>query len=143
MMRRRGKRLGRLGLVARGRWLRRVRRFAAAGAVFWALCGSAGNAQSKGVAASQQTAAATGGVLAGKAIFDRQCGICHYAASAAQKIGPGLKGLYARGQLPKGKRADDLGVTRWIANGGKKMPGFKDVLKPGQIRDLIAYLKTL
>lgn len=34
-------------------------------------------------------------------------------------------------------------MRAWIESGGKDMPGFKDTLKPNEIRDLLAYLRTL
>lgn len=82
-------------------------------------------------------------ISAGKTTFAQRCTICHYAESAAQKIGPGLAGLYARRKFANGKGVDDASLARWIESGGKNMPGFKDALKPNQIRDLIGYLKTL
>lgn len=82
-------------------------------------------------------------VASGKAVFDQRCEICHYTESTAQKIGPGLKGLYARMRFAGGEKVKDAVVTHWIETGGKNMPGFKDVLKPAQINSLIAYLKTL
>ena len=36
-----------------------------------------------------------------------------------------------------------LGLAKWIEDGGKDMPGFNETLKPGQVRALIAYIKTL
>jgi mono/diheme cytochrome c family protein len=34
-------------------------------------------------------------------------------------------------------------MIRWIENGGKDMPPMKDTLKPGEIRALVSYLRTL
>ena len=82
-------------------------------------------------------------ITAGQMIFNERCAICHYDGSAAQKIGPGLKGLYARGKFADGRKVDDTGMAGWIEKGGKDMPGLKDVLKPAEIRTLIGYLKTL
>ena len=79
----------------------------------------------------------------GQALFNERCAICHYDQSAAQKMGPGLKGIFARGKFADGKKVDDAGMTGWIEKGGKDMPGLKDVLKPAEIRELIGYLKTL
>ncbi len=31
----------------------------------------------------------------------------------------------------------------WIENGDSQMPGMKDVLEPQQIKDVVAYVKTL
>jgi cytochrome c len=80
--------------------------------------------------------------VAGKELFNQHCASCHFAETAAQKIGPGLKGLYTR-PFSDGKKVTDASLTRWIDAGGKDMPGFADTIKPGQIRQLISYIKTL
>ena len=98
-------------------------------------------AQAQGRAAAISIEAA--GTGRGQALFAERCAICHYDQSAAQKIGPGLKGIYARGKFAGGKKVDDAGMAGWIEKGGKDMPGLKDVLKPADIRALISYLKTL
>lgn len=79
----------------------------------------------------------------GKALFDSKCAVCHYSASTAKKIGPGLKNLFRRGTYSNGAPVDDASLERWIEKGGKNMPGFKDSLRAEQVRDLIAYLKIL
>ena len=79
----------------------------------------------------------------GKDLFNQHCASCHFTETMAQKIGPGLKGLYKRQTFADGKKVTDATVTRWIEAGGKDMPGFKENLKPEQIRALISYLKTL
>lgn len=98
-------------------------------------------------AQSQGKAAAASGnspqTAAGQMIFNERCSICHYDQSAAQKLGPGLKGIYARGRFADGKKVDDASMAGWIEKGGKDMPGLKDTLKPAEIRTLISYLKTL
>lgn len=80
---------------------------------------------------------------AGKGLFQQHCASCHFAEATAQKIGPGLKGLYARLKFSNGKKVTEASLTRWIEAGGKNMPGFADTIKPGQIRQLISYIKTL
>jgi cytochrome c len=80
---------------------------------------------------------------AGKELFNRHCASCHFAETAAQKIGPGLKGLYVRLTFSDGKKVTDAGLAKWIEAGGKNMPGFADTIKPGQIHQLISYIKTL
>ena len=107
------------------------------------LCLAAGaviSAQSQGkpAAVSSETAESATGL----ALFNERCAICHYDQSSAQKMGPGLKGLYARGKFADGKKVDDMSMAGWIEKGGKDMPGLKDVLKPADIRALISYLKT-
>ncbi|MFY9585704.1 MAG: cytochrome c [Candidatus Acidiferrales bacterium] len=78
----------------------------------------------------------------GKKLFNTQCAICHYSASPAKKIGPGLRGLAKRGTYADGKLVD-ASLRGWIENGGKSMPGFKGALNAEQIRNLVAYMKTL
>jgi cytochrome c len=81
--------------------------------------------------------------VAGKELFNQHCASCHFAETAAQKIGPGLKGMYTRLTFSDGKKVTDAGLAKWIDAGGKNMPGFADTIKPGQIRQLISYIKTL
>lgn len=83
-------------------------------------------------------------VARGKDVFDKKCGLCHYADSDAKKIGPGLKGLSKRGTFTiKNEKVTDESLKAWIENGDSLMPPFKDVLEPAQIKDVIAYVKTL
>jgi cytochrome c len=82
-------------------------------------------------------------VASGQKIYGKQCEICHYATSKAKKIGPGLANIYPGGKFSNGKKVDDAAMRVWIESGGKDMPGFKETLKPNEIRDLIAYLRTL
>ncbi|HEV2617912.1 MAG TPA: c-type cytochrome [Candidatus Acidoferrales bacterium] len=79
----------------------------------------------------------------GKQIYGQKCEICHFSASAEKKIGPGLAGLLKREKFRNGMKADDESLRRVIERGGKDMPGYRDSLKAAQIRDLIAYIKTL
>ncbi len=80
----------------------------------------------------------------GKALFaSNNCALCHNADSTDMKIGPGLKGLYARGTMADGTKVTDETVTARIANGKSPMPPYKDSLTPDQIKQLVAYLKTL
>ncbi len=82
-------------------------------------------------------------VPSGKELFQQHCASCHFAEATAQKIGPGLKGLYTRLTFSNGKKVTDAGLTKWIEGGGKNMPGFSETMKPEQIRQLISYIKTL
>jgi len=80
----------------------------------------------------------------GKDVFDKKCGICHYADSDAKKIGPGLKGLSKRGTFSvNNNKVTDENLRNWIENGDSLMPPFKDSLEAAQIKDVIAYVKTL
>jgi mono/diheme cytochrome c family protein len=83
-------------------------------------------------------------VARGKDLFDKKCGICHYADNDQKKIGPGLKGLSKRGTFTvNNNKVTDETLKTWIENGDTLMPPFKDVLEPAQIKDVIAYVKTL
>jgi mono/diheme cytochrome c family protein len=95
--------------------------------------------------APKKTAAGKGSATKGKEVFDQKCGICHFADSDAKKIGPGLKGLNKRGtfSVDNTKKVTDENLKTWIENGDSLMPPFKDVLDEQQIKDVIAYVKTL
>ena len=82
-------------------------------------------------------------VLVRKTVYDQHCEICHFSESTAEKVGPGLKGIYKRGRFADHERVDNARVTQWIEEGGKDMPGFADALKPAQIRALLAYMRSL
>jgi mono/diheme cytochrome c family protein len=80
----------------------------------------------------------------GKEVFDKKCAVCHYPDSDAKKIGPGLKGLSKRGTFTvNNNKVTDETLKTWIENGDTLMPPFKDVLDPAQIKDVVAYVKTL
>ena len=80
----------------------------------------------------------------GKEVFDQKCSICHFADSDAKKIGPGLKGISKRGTFTvNNNKFTDESLKTWIENGDSLMPPFKEVLDEQQIKDVIAYVKTL
>jgi mono/diheme cytochrome c family protein len=96
-------------------------------------------------AAKKTTGKSSGSATKGKDVFDQKCSMCHFADSDAKKIGPGLKGLSKRGTFsvkPEWKVTDD-NLKNWIENGDSLMPPFKDVLSEQEIKDVIAYVKTL
>src|SRR6267142_5677509 len=87
---------------------------------------------------------AAGSVVHGKEVFEKKCGLCHFADSDAKKIGPGLKGISKRGTFTvNNNKFTDESLKTWIENGDSLMPPFKDVLDEAQIKDIIAYVKTL
>jgi cytochrome c len=87
---------------------------------------------------------AAGSATRGKEVFDKKCAVCHYADSDAKKIGPGLKGLAKRGTFTvNNNKVTDESLKTWIENGDTLMPPFKDVLEQPQIKDVVAYVKTL
>ncbi|MGC1618173.1 MAG: c-type cytochrome [Candidatus Acidiferrum sp.] len=100
---------------------------------------------SASTAAKNTTAGkSSGSASKGKELFDQKCSICHFADSASRKIGPGLKGLSKRGTFSvNNKKVTTENLTTWIENGDSLMPPFKDVLDAQQIKDVVAYVKTL
>ena len=96
--------------------------------------------QAPAAPAAQLSEAAT----RGQTVFKEKCGLCHNAETAEKKIGPGLKGFYARGTFSSdGSKVTDESVTQFIENGQGIMPPFKDSLGPDKIKDVIEYVKTL
>jgi mono/diheme cytochrome c family protein len=111
---------------------------AVAGAVF------AQDPPAKAPAKKSAGSAAAGSAVKGKEVFDKKCSVCHYADSDAKKIGPGLKGLGKRGTFTvNNNKVTDESLKTWIENGDNLMPPFKDVLDAAQIKDVVAYVKTL
>ncbi len=79
----------------------------------------------------------------GKHVFAQKCEACHFDLSSEKKIGPGLAGLMKQAKFKNGMSADEYHLRRVIYRGGKDMPPFRGLLTEKQIRDLIAYVKTL
>ncbi len=110
------------------------------------ICGSlAGAGALLAQDSGKKTASANAAAVArGKSLFQEKCSICHYDTSDQKKIGPGLKGISKRGTFSvNGNKITDDSLKYWIENGDQLMPPFKDVLEPAQIKDVIAYVKTL
>jgi cytochrome c len=88
--------------------------------------------------------ATAGSAARGKEVFEKKCAVCHFADSDQKKIGPGLKGISKRGTFTvNGKKVTTESLKTWIENGDSQMPGMKDSLEPAQIKDVVAYVKTL
>jgi cytochrome c len=93
---------------------------------------------------SSKNSASAAAAARGKEVFDKKCAVCHYADSDAKKIGPGLKGISKRGTFTiNNNKVTDESLKTWIENGDSLMPPFKEVLEAPQIKDVIAYVKTL
>ena len=78
----------------------------------------------------------------GEGFFLQRCSLCHLPRKlkfgSPPVIGPTLAGLF------KDATPEQMKVLRgFILKGGPNMPGFQYGLEPGEIDDLIAYLKTL
>ena len=78
----------------------------------------------------------------GEEVFE-QCKVCHNADSTEKKMGPGLKGLFSHEKLTNGKKPTEANVQAKIEEGGNGMPGYKEMLSGDEMKDLIAYLKTI
>jgi mono/diheme cytochrome c family protein len=86
----------------------------------------------------------SGSAVKGKEVFDKKCAICHFAETDQKKIGPGLKGMSKRGTFTvNGNKVTEETLKTWIENGDSLMPGMKETLEPEQIKDVIAYVRTL
>ena len=83
-----------------------------------------------------------GDAAKGKEAFE-QCGVCHNADSEEKKMGPGLKGLFARDKMTNGKKPTEANVRAKIDEGGNGMPAYKEILSDEDKDNLVAYLKTL
>jgi mono/diheme cytochrome c family protein len=79
----------------------------------------------------------------GKSVFEDNCSGCHNADSTEKKMGPGLKGLFAKEKLNNGSKPTYESVLKQVEEGGNGMPGYKDTLDDTQKKDLLAYLQTL
>ena len=90
-----------------------------------------------------KAAANIAAIKAGQTVFKTYCAICHHLASTETKVGPGLKGLAKREKFADGNKISGDTLRAWIEKGGKNMPPFKETLTPEQIRDVVAFLKTL
>ena len=65
---------------------------------------------------------------------DTGCTHCHSIRNAGGHRGPDLSGV--------GRRKTKAELQQQIVYGDKVMPAFGDDLKPGDLKDLIAYLKS-
>jgi cytochrome c len=106
--------------------------------------GGAVFAQTKSSKDSKAPAHDAAAIARGKALFQQKCSICHFDTSTARKIGPGLKGLNKRGTFTvNSEKVTDETLTHWIETGDSLMPPFKDVIDEKQIKDVVAYVRTL
>ncbi|HLM80741.1 MAG TPA: cytochrome c [Terriglobales bacterium] len=80
----------------------------------------------------------------GRKLYDNYCARCHEPYSSRGKKGPGLKGVFKQQYLSlSGLPANDDRMTDIIKYGRAKMEGFNQVMTDQQIKDLLAYLRTL
>jgi mono/diheme cytochrome c family protein len=90
------------------------------------------------VAATVEDPAAEGAM-----VFQQNCSACHLTDSTAQKIGPGLKGIFKQDKFPvSGQPLSEENFKKLLQKPFDKMPPFGH-LTPEQVDALTAYLKTL
>jgi len=99
-------------------------------------------AQSKPASALPPAEKLSGEARRGEGLFLQRCSLCHLPRKlkfgSPPVIGPSLSGQF------KDATPDQLKILRgFILKGGPDMPGFQYGLEPGEVDDLIAYLKTL
>src|SRR3954452_13199596 len=72
----------------------------------------------------------------GRQLLAQSCGVCHLpAALNARTYGPPLNKNAGGGD-------DDI-MRQYITDGTPRMPAFKHYLKPNEIDDIIAYVRTV
>ena len=78
----------------------------------------------------------------GKALF-QACSGCHNVLTDARKSGPSLRTLFGKVRLVNGKRTLESNVADLILDGYNGMPSYRNMFRPDDWSDLMAYLKTL
>jgi len=79
----------------------------------------------------------------GQAHFEKKCAMCHGKdGSGETATGKALKARDLR--IPEVQKQGDTELAAWIAAGSKgKMPPFKDSLTASEIKNVVAYIRTL
>jgi len=78
-----------------------------------------------------------------KEVVRKKCAMCPFRGSDAEEDRPGSIGLSKRGTFRSTATSYSGSLATWIENGDSLMPGMKDSLEPQQIKDVVAYVKTL
>jgi mono/diheme cytochrome c family protein len=78
----------------------------------------------------------------GKDVF-QACSGCHNVLTDARKAGPSLRTLFGKVRLGNGKRVTEDNVAQLILDGYNGMPSYRNMFRPEDWTDLMAYLKTL
>ncbi|GIW23004.1 MAG: hypothetical protein KatS3mg068_2011 [Candidatus Sericytochromatia bacterium] len=88
---------------------------------------------------------AKGDPKAGKKVYDQNCAMCHGPkgagdGAAAAALNPKPRN-FTEGKFKYGSKDEDL--AKLIKNGKGPMPPWGSVLKPADIDNVIAYIRTL
>lgn len=91
-----------------------------------------------------ESAQLAGDAALGESTFATNCANCHDAASTETRIGPGLAGLFDRGELPSsGRPVTRENVRAQIMTPLGNMPSFQSYISDEGLTDLLAYIETL
>jgi mono/diheme cytochrome c family protein len=76
--------------------------------------------------------------LRGRALWVQRCAYCHDGVGTPtyKTLGPWLDAETVRAER-------EASVRQFIANGSRRMPGFRYTLQPAQVDQLIAFLKSV
>jgi mono/diheme cytochrome c family protein len=77
----------------------------------------------------------------GAQVFHEKCAKCHYPTTTRGLHGPGLQAITKLKAMPSGAPPTDERLTAVILRGRNMMPSTQ--LDDDQLRDLLAYLRTL
>lgn len=80
-----------------------------------------------------------GSAATGRALFLSKCAICHKPDGTGQPFLSPKANLTA----PLVRRKTDRQLVTFISNGFPPMPAWANTLSPQQIRDLVAFVRTL
>lgn len=79
----------------------------------------------------------------GKNLFDAKCSFCHDGYSTDTIVGPGLKGVFKKPNLPVSNRAATAeNIRQQLRQPFSKMPSF-EYLSEEKVKNIIAFLNTL
>jgi cytochrome c6 len=79
---------------------------------------------------------------AGEATYKAKCAMCHGANGKGETAIGKVNKIRDLGSADVQKQTDDE-LSGIIGNGKGKMPGYSKSLKPEQIKELVAYIRTL
>ena len=88
------------------------------------------------------SAFAGGGGADGAALYKSKCAMCHGANGDGQTpMGKNMKLRDLRSA--EVQKQTDAELTKWIADGKGKMPGYKSKMSAEEINALVAFIRTL
>lgn len=78
----------------------------------------------------------------GEALYKTKCAVCHGADGKGETTVGKANKIRDLGSADVQKQSDDE-LAGIVGNGKNKMPAYGKSLKPEQIKDLVAYIRTL